>query len=48
MFLSQDTHVDYEYLGVCVPVHIVHDIHVVGTEAPEIPVAIRGKHLLNF
>ena len=39
MFLSQDTHVDYEYLGVCVPVHIVHDI--VGTEAPEI--AIRGE-----
>ena len=31
MFLSQDTHVDYEYLGVCVPVHIVHDIHVVGS-----------------
>ena len=28
MFLSQDTHVDYEYLGVCVPVHIVHDIPV--------------------
>ena len=45
MFLSQDTHVDYEYLGVCVPVHIVHDIHVVGNVRNS---DTRGEHLLNF